>query len=342
MTIERYECPVCGGYIITDSAKEKIVEIDKHQNHYRWASIAAEKNLQNCKFLLDVDENCEHWIKHKFVNNYIPIGLKDFIKNYPSSVVQLLDRAILNLGRMTSKHGEIGKDILFNAVGSNDYYSLFAKSYKEALGILSLLYEQGLVRYSEENGIMSNASVSAKGWQKIAELEKRWEQSNRAFLAMWFDKSTDKLRNAVKEAVKAAGYDPTEIAVDESPHNDFIMNKVINMITDAKFVIADFTCSPERKVTDGKVPGGVRGGVYFEAGLARGQGKEVIHICKDTPANIARLHFDVNQINTIFWNEENGADGKVVLKSKGANFIDILKHWIIVTTGKGKHYVEVN
>lgn len=334
-----HECPVCGKYIITGSAIEKIEELDKQQPIlYKWASIAAERNLQNGPFFLDIDENYYTWhnsIQHTF-EKYTPIGVNDFIKNYPSSVIERLDRALHNLGRMTSRCGEIGKTISFGAIASNCYYSLFAKSYEEGNAILSLLEEQNLVRCKKESEIMSSVSVTAKGWQKIAELEKQWEHSNKVFLAMWFDKNTtSNLREAVREAVKAAGYDSPEIAVDETPHNDFITNKIINMITDAKFVIADFTCSPEVGIA-----GEVRGGVYFEAGLARGMGKEVIHTCSHTTKDNGRLHFDVNQINTIFWKEEKDAEGNVVLKSYDSDFIDVLKHRIIATVGKGKQYKE--
>ena len=53
------------------------------------------------------------------------------------------------------------------------------------------------------------------------------------------------------------------------------------------------------------VKGGVRGGVYYEAGFAKGIGLEVIHLCKDDIESKARLHFDVEQENTIFWKDKD-------------------------------------
>ena len=117
--------------------------------------------------------------------------------------------------------------------------------------------------------------------------------------------------------------------VDETHHNDYIMDKVVNMIDEARFVIADFTCVPE-VIQGDKISKGVRGGVYFEAGYARGRGKQVIHTCRKDSESEKRLHFDVGQINTIFWKEENG-----VVKSFDHNFIEVLKERIIRTVGKG-------
>ena len=87
----------------------------------------------------------------------------------------------------------------------------------------------------------------------------------------------------VKRAIEKAGYQGDR--VDLTPHNDFIMDKIQAMIRVAPFVVADFT--------------GNRGGVYFEAGFARGLGVEVIHTCRRTHFNDA--HFDIKQINTIVW-----------------------------------------
>ncbi|GAI27661.1 unnamed protein product [marine sediment metagenome] len=50
-----------------------------------------------------------------------------------------------------------------------------------------------------------------------------------------------------------------------------------------------------------KVTGGVRGGVYWEAGMAYGMGKTVIQTCIATEESKRRIHFDLNQYRTIFW-----------------------------------------
>lgn len=46
----------------------------------------------------------------------------------------------------------------------------------------------------------------------------------------------------------------------------------------------------------------IEGGVYFEAGFAKGLGLEVLWTCKDNDKN--NLHFDIRQYNFIFWEDE--------------------------------------
>jgi nucleoside 2-deoxyribosyltransferase len=89
--------------------------------------------------------------------------------------------------------------------------------------------------------------------------------------------------NGIAPAVTRAGYRVTRVDLQE--HNDFIMDQVLGDIRLAPFVIADFT--------------GNRGGVYLEAGFARGLGTPVIHTCSESDFNDA--HFDIQQINTIRW-----------------------------------------
>lgn len=164
------------------------------------------------------------------------------------------------------------------------------------------------------------------------ESAKAFEKSNTAFVAMWFSNDTENLREAIKVAVEKAGYNSECILVDEMHYNDFIMNQVINMINDARFVIADFTSIPEDD--DGnEVKGGVRGGVYFETGYAKGQGKQVIMTCRDDDESKKRRHFDIDQISTHFWKDEQ--DG---LKVNGNDFIDVLTNQILATVGKGPNY----
>ena len=110
------------------------------------------------------------------------------------------------------------------------------------------------------------------------------------------------------------------------------MDEIINRIYEARFVVADFTCSPERSEENGKIPGGVRGGVYFEAGYARGLGKEVIATCSDSDDAKKRRHFDIDQLNTLFWHER---DGRLYDRYEN-DFTKRLTERIKATVGKGK------
>jgi hypothetical protein len=46
---------------------------------------------------------------------------------------------------------------------------------------------------------------------------------------------------------------------------------------------------------------GQRAGVYYEAGFARGLGREVIYTCRET--SFRRCHFDTSVMNHLVWKD---------------------------------------
>ena len=117
------------------------------------------------------------------------------------------------------------------------------------------------------------------------------------------------------------------------------MDEVITLIRQARFLIADLTCIPE-KDDKTKVTGGVRGGVYWEAGMAYGMGKTVIQTCLETEDAKRRIHFDLNQYRTIFWKKEDAPlTGIIDLTNpvKNPSFAQELAQHIMVTVGKGSY-----
>lgn len=105
------------------------------------------------------------------------------------------------------------------------------------------------------------------------------------FMAMSFDPDLDEaFTDGFKPAVETdCGF--TLNRVDRTEHNDDITDKIIAGIMASQFVVADFT--------------GQRPGVYFEAGFARGLGREVVWTCRENEK--ALLHFDTRQFNHVLW-----------------------------------------
>ena len=102
---------------------------------------------------------------------------------------------------------------------------------------------------------------------------------------MWFNSDLDEAwEKGIKPALKECGYKP--VRLDFQEHNDKICDRIIAEIRKSGLLVADFT--------------GQRGGVYFEAGFALGQGIPVIWTCREN--DIQRLHFDTRQYNHIVWN----------------------------------------
>lgn len=117
-------------------------------------------------------------------------------------------------------------------------------------------------------------------------------KKKKVFIAMSFDDSMKQARENIIGAVHSCGY--ASVLIDVKEHNNQIVPEIHKEINDSKFVIADLT--------------GQRGGVYYEAGYAVAKGKELILCCKkgENP------HFDVAQINTIFWIDERDLKERLI------------------------------
>lgn len=205
-----------------------------------------------------------------------------------------------------------------------------AKNQEEVLGLTILLVELGFIIQARP---ASPRRISAKGWQRIDELRRVVTSSNSAFVAMWFNEVTELYRDSVIAAIQYCGY--KAVIVDQEEYNGFIMDQVTSLIRQSRFVVADFTCRPE-EINNGIVRAGVRGGVYWEAGMAYGQGKPVIHTCEDNDESKKRRHFDIDQYNTIFWKPEELSTNIRELSDSvdNPNFAEKLSARIIATVGR--------
>jgi nucleoside 2-deoxyribosyltransferase len=148
------------------------------------------------------------------------------------------------------------------------------------------------VTFCEEQGVLKSFGLqqlmlTPKGFEILEEMD-RGQATSQAFVAMWFD---DSLKAAYDEGFRKAivdsGYKPMRI--DRKEHLNKIDDEIIAEIRRSRFVVADFTCEPDK----------ARGGVYFEAGFARGQGIPVVWTCRKD--SLESVHFDTRQFNHIVW-----------------------------------------
>ena len=150
------------------------------------------------------------------------------------------------------------------------------------------LEEQGWIESYEWRGSSKNTRVTVAGHVRLAELETTHTPSSRAFVAMWFDDSMNEVwDHGIAPAVWDAGYEP--VRVDKKEHVNKICDEIVAEIRRARFVVADFT--------QGRT--GARGGVYYEAGFAKGLGIPVIFSCRKD--KLKKVHFDTRQYNHIVW-----------------------------------------
>jgi hypothetical protein len=141
--------------------------------------------------------------------------------------------------------------------------------------------------------------LTLAGHRRVDELHRgaTGKESRKVFIAMSFDPSLDSLfDNAIKPAIEACGYDAFRI--DRTEHNEKICDKIEAAIRQSRFIVTDFTQNKH--------------GVYYEAGLARGLGLQIIWCVKDE--ELKHLHFDTRQYNHINW--KNGEDLKQRLEDR--------------------------
>lgn len=136
--------------------------------------------------------------------------------------------------------------------------------------------------------------LTTQGWENVYS-ERSLLNSRNVFIAMAFTDDTgaqltEDHRDCIRKVLERLDWKP--IIVDEVPHNDGVMDKIISSIKQSRFIVADLTYH--------------KNGVYFEAGYAKGLGLPVILTVKKD--HLDRSHFDVKHLNLIVW--ENHEDLK--------------------------------
>jgi hypothetical protein len=174
----------------------------------------------------------------------------------------------------------------------------------EAMEILNFgVKAQLLDAQNHDIGNFGRYSITLNGYNKYEELTKSTSNSELAFVAMWFNDSMDDVySNGIAAGIRKAGYEP--VRIDNKEHNNKIDDEIISEIRRAKFLVADFTSEVLRKDSMTGLEGDrviARGGVYFEAGFAKGLGKEVIWTVREDV--LPFVHFDTRQFAHIVWRD---------------------------------------
>jgi nucleoside 2-deoxyribosyltransferase len=199
------------------------------------------------------------------------------------------DMVLMNFEKQTEYAGQLIELTVYEFI--RKVWCLNANELDEILGYLC-----SIGRLSIEDGsrslskpyCCSRFKIGPDGWAHLEKLKSINADMQQGFVAMWFDPSMARVyEEAIDPGIDGAGYKPFKI--DQKEHTGKIDDEIIAQIRRSRFVVADFT--------------GHRGGVYFEAGFARGLGIEVIWTCREDHLN--DIHFDIRQYNCIVWEENN-------------------------------------
>jgi hypothetical protein len=284
-------CPLCDGqteYMRRDSGYDRLVVECQRCGRFKITEQAMDVLKPEHKPLLSA--YCRRIPEGGEPPIILSTTIEECIRALPQyTPPERLDNLLELIGRMSPALGEY---TTFNP--DRDYPLLIARGPDEVGFLLMELRKLGYI-----DGTHDGSFLTLDGWKRLEEIRKTGRLSNRAFVAMWFDKSMDDLyENAIEPAIRDAGYDP--LRIDRHEHVNRIDDEIIGQIKRSRFMVADFT--------------GQRYGVYFEAGMMMGLDRTVIWLCDKKDLDEGKLHFDVRQFNFIAY--ESIEDAKIRLYNR--------------------------
>lgn len=296
---EFFNCPQCGRFTLTD----EVLRCDILKNKYHLLA----------GYFFEIENRTNKY--------YFPILTVNKFNEILSStpIPQSISAKPLILLKYLNAHTEeFGELISFPAA------AFYVKSSSEGKAICYELHEKGLIIETITDDDTFCASITYEGMKYIEnfKLEKP-QNTSQAFVAMWFKEDEQVVKDSWKKIIEPgcadAGY--KAIRVLEREYNDSVVDEIIALIRESAFAVVDFS--------------GYRGGVYYEAGYAKGLGKEVTNLCHETWFNHPEkenhtVHFDVNHNNFIVWETGNEEKARNQLTNR-----------ILATVGKGTFTPEV-
>lgn len=281
-----FECGRCGEYVLTGLYDTHLINLDEIQRAYLSGYIRDNQSYTHrCiidrRLFFDILNDISH-IMPAIKADKVLLTLSE-ISSIPGSEIEITERSVNHLLLL-------GKSYIIN---NEEWIYIIQDLLEKELGYIEF------IKYTTVGTPKTtDIKITPKGWKHLSEMRLPNQDSNSAFIAMWFNKEVKSTRDAIKQAILDAGYEPK--IVDEEPFNGDVVNQIITFINQAKFVVADLT--------------GQRQGVYFEAGYAKGLNLPVIYSVRDDQIDPPkekgkpdplRVHFDLNHQNLISWNDDN-------------------------------------
>lgn len=170
---------------------------------------------------------------------------------------------------------------------------------EEAWSLIDGIKKQGDTFRRCENLVALLRQLYKKKYDKVSipPITKR----NQIFVAMMFSGETDSYEQIYKPVIQSLNY--SAMRIDEKQFNGSIIGEITAEITDSVALIADLT--------------GNRGGVYYEAGIARGlqlcnHPIKLILTCKQSFFDRERVHFDVSGDNIVLYENDDDLKQKLL------------------------------
>jgi hypothetical protein len=284
-------CPICLMYPVSPRHIDDVWYIECPRCGHYQVTGSAVAITKDAKLSERQRANISGWL---FENPGFEISTTNFdrLKDTRSLSFDLRsDKLLLNLEKKTEYAGQ------YLELDPSWFGSSWSVNVEELREIVDYLVVMGRIKKLSPQ--KASYKISHDGWRHLEILKETNPRSNQCFVAIWFDEKMKQMYDeSFTKAIQEAGYRPHR--VDQREYNDKIDDEIIAEIRRSRFIVADFT--------------GQRGGVYYEAGFAKGLGLGVIFTCKKD--EIDKLHFDIRQYNCIDWEEDRLTDFVKRLKNR--------------------------
>ncbi len=341
-------CPICGILNFSSDLKSHIVQ----------AMFSKSKGTLN-------DDNPYTEFYRFIMNNYHTVGSylywrknKEEVFNInkekfteiannpdlPKALIQKRDQLLLNIYNRTEyfeSSVQIEKD---------GWYLCYAKNEKEFNSILNQCETDKLIKRTHSAGVINQNSdtlperdpyykvtLTQKGFSKVEEIieKEKSKVSNNAFVVMKLDGHEGMYQNfynfTVKPAIKKAGYNPLPI-VDKAT-TDLLITEIMEEIRKSAFVVVIMAKHyPElnRDKILKKEEHDSNYNIYWEAGFAKGCGKEVFLLYPDSIGKVY-IPFDLHSFRQYRYDSKK-------MKETQPDLIRLLSSNIIEIVGKGREH----
>ncbi len=286
-TGESFNCPQCGIYTIEFDLK---TDPDFKSKAYLFAGYLLEINNKERRL-----QTSDPSLEYLEIEKNFPLFKRESLnieKNFPLIPQRISEKPIKLLKYINQKTKNYGQYIEFPKEAA------YAQSDQEALSLVGILkYKDMLIDLCTDDTL--EAEITLDGMHYIEQYERENAvKPDQAFVAMWFNDDVPINKTVWEEIIEPgcllAGYDAKRVS--DRRFNDNVVDEIIALIKESAFAVVEYS--------------GYRGGVYYEAGYAKGLGKEVISICHDSWFNgnekeNKKVHFDVSHNNFIVWDEES-------------------------------------
>lgn len=246
-------------------------------------------------------------VSQRFNGVHSPLITSEIIESVEKRDFISFDKKIENFFRAIKRISPSFDFQIFISRQANDVISEWYSAYIEVRDLSTTEFwnfMQILVSsdYFSTDQYFREFRLNAKGWQYLDNLNSGNRNSDKAFVAMWFDDGLkDVYTKQISSALVECGY-VGEFRIDQVEHINKIDDQIMAKINESSLVVVDLTCPlvPHK----GEIVPAYRGGVYFEAGYAMGLDIPIIWTCKKD--NVDHIHFDLRQFNQFLWYEEGG------------------------------------